>query len=180
MRIIQKDTAALMVDIQERLLPAVDCAEQTLDSAIRLIKGLDILQIPLIPIRQYPQGLGDFPPELWEVLKGLQPLDKTTFSAWEEPKIAEKIRSLDKKNLLVFGMEAHVCVQQTVIDLLSEGFSVVVIVDCITSRCFHDKKIALRRLEQEGALLATSESILFELLRKSGTETFKKISTLVK
>lgn len=180
MRILQEDTAALLIDVQDKLLPVVSKAEETVALTARLIKGLQILEVPIIPVRQYPKGLGDFPQELQDVLGEYTPSDKITFSAWDTPEIAQRIQSLGKKNLLVFGLEAHICVLQTVIDLVGAGYNVVLITDCISSRKLYDYDVALRRAEKEGVLLTTSESILFELLRKAGTDTFKLISALIK
>lgn len=180
MRILREDTAALLIDVQDRLLPAINKADEVLALAVRLIKGLQILEIPLVAVRQYPKGLGDMPRQLREVLGQYTPSDKVTFSAWDTEEIAGCIRSLGKKNLIVFGTEAHVCVLQTVIDLIGAGYNVVLVADCVGSRQPYDREIALRRAEKEGALLTTSESILFELLRKAATDTFKQISALVK
>lgn len=180
MRILLEDTAALLIDVQEKLLPAMNNAPETLALTTRFVKGLRILEVPIIPMRQYPKGLGDFPQELRDAMGEYTASDKMTFSAWETDQIAERIRSLGKKNLIVFGIEAHICLLQTVVDLISAGYNVVVVADCISSRKFYDNDIALRRAEREGAILTTSESILFELLRKAGTDAFKQISTLIK
>lgn len=180
MRILREDTAALLIDVQERLVRAMDKGGETVALTTRLIKGLGILEVPVVPMRQYPKGLGDFAPELREVLGDAVPYDKTTFSAFEQPEVVERLAALGKKNLVVFGMEAHVCVLQTAIDCMRGGYTVIVPTDCVASRFPYDREIALRRFAQEGALLTTSESLLFELLRKAGTESFKQISALVK
>lgn len=180
MRILCEDTAALLIDVQERLLPVVSKPEETLALTTRLIKGLNILEVPVIPVRQYPKGLGDYPQELREVLGEYVPSDKLSFSAWETEEIARRIEALGKKTLLVFGMEAHICVLQTVIDLIAAGYQVVLVTDCVDSRKPADLAIALCRAEQEGTLLTTSESLLFELQRRAGTDTFKQISALIK
>ncbi len=180
MRILPDDTAALLIDVQDKLLPVIHDADDLLALTIRLIKGLHVLEIPILPVRQYPKGLGDYPQALQDALVEYTPSDKTTFSAWETTEIAQRIQSLGKKNLLVFGAEAHICVLQTVVDLLGAGYNVVMVADCVGSRRPYDLDIALRRAESEGALLTTSESILFELLQKAGTDTFKQISTLIK
>lgn len=180
MRILREDTAALLIDVQERLLPVVSRPEETAALTARLIKGLHILEVPVIPLRQYPKGLGDLAPQIREALGEYAPFDKTTFSAWDTEEIARRIQALGKKNLLVFGIEAHICVLQTVIDLIGAGYNAVLVADCISSRSPRDLEIALRRAEREGALLTTSESILFELLRKAGTDAFKQISALIK
>ena len=180
MRILREDTAAILVDVQDKLLPAIDRGDDVLALTTRLVKGLRILDVPIISVRQYPKGLGDFPQELQTALGEYVPSDKITFSAWDTEEIAQRIQSLGKKNLIVFGTEAHVCVLQTVIDLTGAGYNVALVADCVGSRKPYDRKLALRRAEQEGALLTTSESILFELLRKAGTDIFKQISALIK
>ena len=180
MRLIQEETVALLIDIQERLLPVMHERDELVLSTVRFIEGLKILQVPVIPVRQYPKGLGDLTPEIRTALGDYEPSDKTTFSAWDTPEIASRIQAMGKKNVLVFGIEAHICVLLTVIDLIEAGFHVVLVSDCTSSRRPYDKEIALRRAEQEGAVLSTGESILFELLRKAGSDTFKQISALVK
>lgn len=180
MRILQQDTIALLIDIQERLLPVIDEKDEMMSSAIKFIKGLNILEIPIIPVRQYPKGLGDLAPEIRAALGDYEPEDKITFSAWGTPELADKIRATGKRTVLVFGIETHICVLQTVVDLISADYHVILVTDCVSSRKAYDKEIALRRAEQEGAVLSTSESILFELLQKAGSDTFKQISALVK
>lgn len=180
MRLLQEDTMALLIDIQDRLMPVISQGEEMTLATVKFIEGLHILQIPIIPVRQYPKGLGDFVPEIRMALGNYETSDKITFSAWDTPEIAGRIESSGKKNILVFGIEAHICVLQTVIDLLTAGYHVVLVTDCVSSRKLSDKEIALRRAEQEGAVLATGESLLFELLRQAGSESFKKISVLVK
>lgn len=180
MRFLREDTVALLIDVQDRLLPAINKGDEMLAATVRLIKGLQILEVPVVAVRQYPKGLGDIPPQLREVLGEYAPSDKVTFSAWDTEEISRRIQSLGKKNLIVFGTEAHVCVLQTVIDFIAAGYNVALVVDCVGSRQPYDREIALRRAEKEGALLTTSESILFELLRKAATDRFKQISALVK
>ncbi len=180
MRLLQEDTAAVLIDIQERLLPVMSEGGEMTAATVKFIEGLKLLQIPIIPIRQYPRGLGDLVPEVRSALGDYEPNDKMTFSAWDTEEIAAKIQALGKKNILVFGIEAHICVLQTVVDLIAADYNVVLVTDCVSSRRLADKEIALRRAEQEGALLSTSESLLFELLRKAGTDIFKGISALVK
>lgn len=180
MRILREETAALLIDVQERLLPAMSRSEETLAATLQLVKGLKILEVPIVPLRQYPKGLGGLVPELREALGDYSPSDKGTFSAWDDPATAARIQAMGKKNIVVFGLESHVCVLQTVVDLIANGYNVALVADCIDSRKPSDHAIALRRAEEEGALLTTCESILFELLRASGTDVFKQISALVK
>lgn len=180
MRILRENTAALLIDVQDRLLPVVAGADDVVRLTARLIQGLRVLDVPVVPVRQYPKGLGDLAQPVREALGEHSPSDKITFSAWDTPQIVERVRALEKTTLLVFGMETHVCVLQTVVDFLGDGYDVVVATDCVSSRRLSDHETALRRIQAEGAVLTTSESILFELLRAAGTDTFKQISTLVR
>ncbi|MCP1110930.1 nicotinamidase-related amidase [Lachnospiraceae bacterium PF1-21] len=180
MRYFKEDTMAILIDVQERLVPVMDRKVETVAASVRLIEGLRILGVPVVPFRQYPKGLGDYIPEIKEALGSHEPSDKLTFSAYGSEEIAERIDSYQKKNVLIFGMETHICVQQTALDLIAKGYNVMIVTDCVTSRKKADSDIALRRLEAEGALLTTTESILFELLKEAGSESFKQISRLIK
>lgn len=178
MRIEREHTAALAVDFQERLVPAIEDHEALLKRVAVLLKGLRLLDVPVTVTQQYTKGLGMSVPEIWEALgeTGKPYVDKIWFSALSEvePLIHEK------KYILVCGMEAHCCVLQTVIDLAAAGFVPVLVTDCIGSRRESDREMAVRRAAQEGAVLTTSEAVLFELLGEAGTPLFKEISRLVK
>lgn len=176
MRIEREHTAALIVDFQERLVPAIADHEALMERVRILLRGLKVLEIPMIVTQQYTKGLGMSVPEVWEAFGETEYLDKISFSALEvaEPKIH------DKKYILVCGMEAHCCVLQTVIDLAGAGYVPVLVTDCIGSRRESDREMAIRRAEQEGAVLTSSEAILFELLKEAGTPLSKEILKIVK
>ena len=176
MRIEREHTAALIVDFQERLVPAIADHEALMERVQILLQGLKALEIPMTVTQQYTKGLGMSVPEVWEASGETEYLDKISFSAREvaEPKIH------DKKYILVCGMEAHCCVLQTVIDLAGAGYVPVLVTDCIGSRRESDREMAIRRAEQEGAVLTSSEAILFELLKEAGTPLSKEILKIVK
>ena len=183
MRISKENTAALFVDMQERLIPAVTDGEEIVRRNVTLLEGLKVMGVPMIVLRQYPKGLGDTAPELREAMGEHVPFDKLAYSAMGDEAIrAEfaRLKERDIKNILVCGVESHVCVLQSCIDLVAEGFQVLMVADAVTSRNPYDKKIALRRAAGEGILLTTVESALFELCVVAGTEEFKAISKLVK
>ena len=175
MRIEREHTAALIVDFQERLVPAIADHEALMERVRILLRGLKALEIPMTVTQQYTKGLGMSAPEVWEASGETEYLDKISFSALEvaEPKIH------DKKYILVCGMEAHCCVLQTVIDLVGAGYVPVLVTDCIGRR-ESDREMAIRRAEQEGAVLTSSEAILFELLKEAGTPLSKEILKIVK
>ncbi|HHU73249.1 MAG TPA: hydrolase [Clostridiales bacterium] len=181
MRILKEDTVALVIDFQERLVPVMNHKEELLHNTEILLKGLKVLEIPMIVTQQYTKGIGMTVPKIQEAIgDDFVYYDKITFSCWDDEEIKKQILGLGKKNIIVCGIEAHICVLQTVIDLLQEGIHVVVVEDCIGSRKDNDKKIALERAISEGALVTTYESILFELTRVSKTDVFKEISRLIK
>ena len=180
MRILKENSLALIIDVQERLYPHI-FENDKLEKNLRiLISGFNILEIPILVTEQYPKGLGPTIPSLHEMLKSSPVIEKMSFSCCDEPVFMKSLEDSGKKSVLVAGIESHVCVLQTVIDLLNKNFLPVIIEDCVSSRNLNDKRIAMKRMRQEGVIISTTESILFELLRISGTEQFKAISKLVK
>jgi nicotinamidase-related amidase len=180
MRILQNETAAVVIDIQERLLPHIYQWEQTLQNCLKFIDGLQVLSVPMLVTQQYTKGLGQTDSSIVNKITGFSHIEKITFSCCGEPAFMEKLSSLEKKYIILCGIETHVCVLQTCLDLLDSGFIPVVVEDCVSSRRPNDKEIAIGRMRQEGARITTLESILFELTQVSGTDAFKSISKLVK
>jgi hypothetical protein len=180
MRILKENTVGLFIDIQERLFPHMQEKEQLEHNLIRLCAGLKILEIPLLLTEQYTKGLGKTISPLRVALGEIESTEKMTFSCMDEPLFKKALISTAKKYVIMSGIETHVCILQTAIDLIHEGFQPVIIEDCVSSRKNADKQTALKRMRQEGALISSLESVLFELLRESGTDTFKAISGLVK
>lgn len=181
MRIKADDTIALVIDYQERLVPVISNMEGLLRNTIILLKGLRILNIPMIITQQYTKGLGNTIPVITDAVGRMQAyFDKITFSCADDPEIMREIEKHGKKNIIICGIEAHICVLQTVIDLLEKGYNVILVENCVGSRKKSDRNFALTRAIKEGAVIATYESILFELARVAGTDVFKKISSLIK
>lgn len=181
MRILVEDTMALIIDFQERLVPVINNNEQLIHNTEILIKGLEVLGIPMLVTQQYTKGIGMTVPEL-TVLYGesFEYEDKITFSCAENDVILSKIEETGKKNVIVCGIEAHICVLQTVIDLIDQGYHVILVEDCIGSRKESDRVVGIKRAITEGAIPATYESILFELTRVAKTDVFKQISKLIR
>ncbi len=180
MRINKEHAIGLVIDIQERLLPHICEHEALLKNVGILLHGFKALEIPVLVTEQYKKGLGETAPPVKEVLEDFNPMEKITFSCCDDPQFMVKMNNATKKYVIVCGIESHVCVLQTTIDLLEAGFQPVVVEDCISSRKSSDTVIAVERMRQEGAIITTYESILFELARVAGTDTFKAISKLVK
>ncbi|MCD8076839.1 MAG: isochorismatase family protein [Lachnospiraceae bacterium] len=177
----REKTQAVMIDMQERLLPAMERTEEICEKTEMLLRGLRILEVPLIVTQQYTRGLGQTEERLREAAGTEACVEKLSFSCFPEPDFREALEAHPERNaVLLFGVETHVCVLQTALDLLATGREVFVVCDCVDSRRGSDREIALRRLEAAGAFLTTAESALFELLGQAGSDTFKKISKLVK
>jgi nicotinamidase-related amidase len=168
----------LIVDVQEKLLPPIPNASRLVHNCRRLLDGAKVLAVPVFGTEQYPQGLGPTTAELAERI-GTR-LDKVIFScapalAWGQ---ANDIAD-DREQIVVAGMETHVCVMQSVLDLIAGGFRVYVPVDAVGSRGELDSRIALERMAASGATLTTVESVLFEWCEKAGTPQFKQIQKLI-
>jgi len=145
-----------------------------------LLEGLQVLGVPFVVTEQYPRGLGATIGEIARLIEPDPVIEKIAFSCCDEPAVLHSAIIKNHKTLIVCGIEAHVCVMQTVVDLIGAGYTAVVVEDCISSRNLEDKRIAMERMRQEGALITTCESILFELARVAGTDQFKAISKIVK
>ncbi len=172
------DTALLVIDMQERLLPTIRNAARVIWNCGRLIDGARILNMPVAGTEQYPKGLGPTVPELAQRLGKLP--EKTMFSCRECESVFQKLLDAGRRRLLICGIEAHVCVQQTVYDLLAAGWQAYLAVDAIGSRTEQDYRIALDRMRSAGAVLTTTEAALFEWCGRAGTPEFKSISQLVR
>ena len=180
MRILKERSVGLVIDIQERLYPHIDQHELLLQNTGILLNGLKSLEVPVLITEQYPKGLGSTLEEVKLNLSEFDPIEKISFSCCDEATYLKALISSGRNQVIICGIETHVCVMQTVIDLLERDFIPVVVADCVSSRRAADKHIALERMRQEGAIISSYESILFELARVAGTETFKTISKLVK
>jgi len=180
MRILSEDTVGLIIDYQERLLPHMHEKQQLLENSIILIEGLKALNTPFIISEQYRKGLGSTVAEICGLFPVFNPLEKVSFSCCDDHEISRALTESGSKFVVICGIESHVCVLQTAIDLKEKNLIPVVVTDCISSRRLHDKETAIERMKQEGIMTASYESILFELCRFAGTERFRTISKLVK
>ncbi len=164
-------------------MPVIDSADDVLRNVERLIRGCHILGIPVILTEQYPKGLGATVPAVRQALEesgGYKPIEKSCFSAHGCAGFEEELEALERTQVLVCGVETHVCVYQTAMDLLRDEYDVTIVADAVSSRTPQNKAIALERLATEGVKLSSTEMALFELLGASGTEEFKAVSKLVK
>jgi nicotinamidase-related amidase len=174
----RSDTALLVVDMQEKLLKLIPNHPRLIWNARRLIDGAKLLGLPVAATEQYPQGLGPTVPELAERVEHLPA--KVMFSCRECASVADDFRQRGIGKVLLAGIETHVCMQQTALDLLADGYRVYVAVDATGSRNELDASIALRRMEASGVTLTTTEAALFEWCEAAGSPEFKQISALVR
>ncbi|WP_121627289.1 hydrolase [Poseidonibacter antarcticus] len=180
MRINVEDTVFCLVDVQERLYPHVTNKDEIEKNLITLVKGLKIHNVPFIVNEQYKKGIGETIPSLRELVDEDPHFEKTSFSCCKNESTLEALKSSNKKVVIVAGIETHVCVLQTCIDLLEENFQVVLVTDCVTSRKQNDTDVAIKRLVQAGVIPTTYESLLFELTVNAKNPVFKEISSLIK
>lgn len=176
-RLSRSDAAVLVIDLQDKLLNAMHEPQPLLGAATKLISAAQALGLAAIATEQYPAGLGPTNPAVTALLGGGKPFDKLVFSAWIEP---VRAGLANRGQVIIAGIEAHVCVQQTVLDLLRAGKEVWVCADAVSSRRAFDRDIALERMRHAGAIITTVESVIFELLGQAGTDDFKKILKLIK
>lgn len=173
----------LVIDVQERLMPVIAGREEVERNIDRLVRGCKILDIPPLLTEQYVRGLGPTTEHVrraFEETFGYIPIEKNCFSAYGCAEFISELRQLQKRQAIIAGVEAHVCVYQTVVDLLANGYEVTIVADAVGSRTASNKDIGVRRMVSEGAKLSSTEMALFELLVASGTDEFRAVSRLVK
>jgi nicotinamidase-related amidase len=173
-------TCLVVVDVQERFRGVQKGFEQMLLGVVRLVSTFRILELPVLVTEQYPQGLGRSVPELLGALGENDAFTKTSFSACGSAAFCRRLTDLGRRQVLVCGIETHVCVSQTVHDLLARGYCVHVAVDAVESREAADRELALRKMERSGAILTTSEAAAFELLGGKDSPGFKAVQALFK
>jgi len=180
LRLRRPRAGLVVVDIQERLLPAIFEKERVVQNAIRLIQGATILHVPVLATEQYRKGLGPTAPEVAAVIPSFEPMEKVAFSACGAAGFASALEGKKVSDAIVCGIEAHVCVMQTCLDLLDQGLRVFVAADAVSSRTQENHRLGLDRMSAAGAIIVSTEMVLFELLGQAGTAEFKQILALVK
>ena len=175
-----EDSIGLVIDIQERLMPFIYNRGELGKRAEIFIKGCRVLDLPVLAVQQYTRGLGETVPVLKSALGECDYIEKLTFSCCGCPEFIKKLEDSGRKNIIISGIEAHVCVQQTVLDLLEAKYNIYVLADCTGSRSETDCAYALGRMRDAGAVITTTESVLFELLVRADHPKRKDISNLVK
>ena len=176
-RLKVEDTALLVVDLQEKLLPKIINSDDVARNATFMVQAAKTLGVPVLATEQYPKGLGATVEPLRSLIEKVW--EKQSFSAVREGGVLDFLKSDARIKVVLVGIEAHICVMQTVLDLLNQGFHVFICVDAVSSRYAIDVKIALKRMQQAGAVLVTSETCVYELLETAANPVFKEISAMV-
>tara|TARA_B100001094_G_scaffold274588_1_gene281671 strand:- start:15 stop:557 length:543 start_codon:yes stop_codon:yes gene_type:complete len=180
MMLTNQNTVLTLIDVQEKLVPAMHEKDLLIDQLKKLIRGITCMGLPVLWLEQYPKGLGPTIPEVAELLHGTTAIEKISFSAWGSAEYRQELQRLERPNVLIAGIESHICVYQTAYDLLNEGYQTEVIIDATTSRTNANHKIGVDRMSRLGAALTSVEMSLFELVKSAKSANFKTIANLVK
>ena len=176
-----KRTALVIVDMQEAFRASISDFAEVASRIALVAHAAQLLTVPLVVTEQYPKGLGRTADEIRSVLpSGLEPIEKTAFSSCGAPEFVARLKAKDTRHVLICGIEAHVCVNQTTHDLLADGYGVHLLTDCITARAAPNRQVALAKMQQSGAVPSSIEMALFELMRDARHEQFKAIQKLIK
>jgi nicotinamidase-related amidase len=178
--ITSADTALVLVDVQAKLAPAMHDKEALLENLRRLVQGVRILGVPILWTEQNPAGLGPTLPEIADLLPDQKPVSKFSFSCCGSEQFRNELSALNRKNMLIAGIEAHVCVYQTAADLIHLQYEVQIVADAVASRTPENRLIGLEKSKSVGACLTSTETVLFELLKDAKSEKFKEIINIVK
>ena len=179
-RLERAKTGLVVVDIQERLLPQIFEKERLVANTALLVKGVAALGLPILVTEQYRKGLGATDRVVAGAIPEFAPLEKVTFSACGATGFKSVLQTKKIRDVLLCGMETHVCVLQTCLDLLKDGFKVFVVADAVSSRTEQNRRLALERMRDAGATIVSIEMALFELLERAGTEEFKEVLVLMR
>jgi nicotinamidase-related amidase len=179
--LLDKNNAALLiVDIQERLAVVMDKKEMVVRNTLHLVELAKMLSLPVVVTEQYPKGLGKTLPEITAALPSYLPIEKISFNCCGEASFNEQVKRLGKKKIIVTGMETHICVLQTSLGLIKEGFDVHLVTDAVCSRTKANWRSGLELIRDAGGVVTNTETVLFQLLGVAGTPEFKAISNRIK
>lgn len=176
----KEDVVLLIIDIQERLVPAMKEKDTVVKNCQHLIELAKLYAIPVVVTEQYPKGLGKTVPELQSSLAEYKPIEKTSFGCCGEPVFMTELKKIGRKKVIVTGMETHVCVLQTVMGLLKDGFVPHLVRDAVCSRNEENRDAGIEFMRDAGAVVTCTETVLFQLLKAAGSDEFKKISQRIK
>ena len=174
------DAVLIIIDIQGNLAQAMYDKENLFANNIKLIQGFKAFNLPIIFTEQIPQKLGLTIPLISKELSDIVPIAKETFSCWDDRNFQEQLERLDRRHVVLTGIECHVCVYQTALDLMCNGYTVHLVTDAVSSRTRENRKVGIDAIRSAGAYLTSTEMVLFELLRTAADPMFKDIFKIVK
>jgi nicotinamidase-related amidase len=170
----------VIIDIQGNLAQAMFDKKNLFANAVKLIRGFKVFNLPVIVTEQTPQKLGQTIPQIAAELGGIKPIAKETFSCWADVHFREQMEALSRRHVVLLGIESHVCVYQTALDLIQNGYNIHLVADAVSSRTRENREIGLAAMKNTGAHLTSTEMVLFELLRTAADPKFKEIYKIVK
>lgn len=178
--LVPEDTLLVVIDVQEKLVAAMHEKDAVVTGNAKMVQGAKILGIPIVFTEQNPKGLGPTVSPVAENLGGIPPITKLSFSSCGEPGFMKAVEAFKRKQVLITGIECHVCVYQTAADLVSRGYEVQVVADAVSSRTPENKAVGLERCKLSGATITSVETALFELLKVAEGDRFKQMLKVVK
>lgn len=176
----KNNSLLLVIDVQEKFRPVIFKWKNLIGNITKLIISFQVLKIPILLTEQYPKGLGKTVSEINNIMIQLNPIEKREFNCFNNKTFIKELKKSKKKNLIICGIESHVCVLQTVLSALAAGFNVHLVADAVSSRKQPDYDIAIKRMVHEGAKLVSAEMVIFQLTKTSSSKEFKKIIKIVK
>ncbi|MHC1604492.1 MAG: hydrolase [Candidatus Methanofastidiosia archaeon] len=179
-RLKREECILAIIDVQEKFIPVLDKPQQAISNIIKLENGADILGIPIIITEQYPKGIGKTVDVIVENACFYDYFEKDTFSCFRDNAFKKKIKSMGKTQIILAGIETHICVMKTAFDALVEGFEVYLAADATTSRTVQNRELGITRMMQAGVFIESTESILFSFIERSDTGEFKRIYNIIK
>jgi nicotinamidase-related amidase len=176
----QTNAVLIIIDIQGNLAQAMYDKENLFANSVKLIQGFEAFNLPIIVTEQIPQKLGQTIPQITAQLEGINPIAKETFSCWDDRNFIKQLKGLSRKHIVLAGIECHVCVYQTALDLISNGYNVHLVADAVSSRTPENRQVGIEAMKSSGAHITSTEMVLFELLRTAADPKFKDIFKIVK
>jgi len=174
------DAVLIIIDIQGNLAQTMYDKENLFANAVKLIKGFKVFNLPIILTEQIPQKLGQTIPVISQELNGIVPIAKETFSCWDDRNFTEQLEGLRRRHIVLTGIESHICVYQTALDLIQNRYNVYLATDAVSSRTPGNRQVGISAIKSAGAHLTSTEMVLFELLRTATDPKFKDIFKIVK
>lgn len=173
-------TVLVVIDMQGKLAQSMHCRELLFENVQKIIKGAQVLGMPMLMTEQNPKGLGPTIPEIADLVPGVRRIPKLSFSCCGDESFSKELSGLQRRQVLLSGIEAHVCLYQTTVDLVASGYEVHVLADAVSSRTAENKAIGLQKMKDAGAGITSVEAALFELLRVAEGPAFKQIISILK